>query len=257
MRKAMLLKMLSGLCVLLLVLQSCKDDSDLIAPVPLKNQSFTEEFDTAAAAFARGWEAINVSDPIGPAVWQDGGNLFPFFNAYSNNGSNVGFIGCEYLSTSAASGTISNWLVSPRVLMQNGDKIVFYARGQIVSPGYTATDTTDFANRMQLCLNGFGDDLDVGHDFDPGHFTTVLVDINPEYKEWHARPGTYAGVPVTAADIAKAFPSEWPRFEGTVNGLREPGYHRFAFRYLLADAGSNGRGTGVGVDKVAFISTGK
>jgi hypothetical protein len=257
MRKAMLPKLLVCSCAVLMLLQSCKDDSNLVTPVPISNQSFSEEFDTASAAFDRGWEPINVSDPIGPSVWQDGGNLFPFFNAYSNNGSNVGFIGAEYTSTSAGAGTISNWLVSPRVLMQNGDKIVFYARAQTVSPGYTATDVTDFGNRLQLCLNVTGDDLEVGEGFDAGHFNTVLVDINPTMTEWHAAPGAYGGVTFTAADIAKAFPSEWTRFEGTITSLREPGYHRFAFRYYLADAGSAGRGTGVGVDKVDYISIGK
>lgn len=253
----MFLRLLACSCGAMALLQACKDDSDLVAPVPIKNQSFSEEFDTASAAFARGWETINASDPVGPGVWQDGGNLVPFFNAFSNNGSNVGFIGAEYTSTSAGSGIISNWLISPPTLMQNGDKIVFYARSQAVSPGYTATDTTDFANRMQLCLNAIGDDLDVGDGLEAGHFNTVLVDINPEYFEWHARPGTYAGVPVTAADIAKAFPVFWTRFEGTITTLKRPGYHRFAFRYFVADAGSAGRGTGVGVDKVSFISTGK
>ena len=82
----------------------------------------------ASAALARGWQFINTSDPEGGGVWQDGGSIPPFFNAYSNKGSYAGFIGTDYTSTSAAAATISNWLISPPVIMQNGDKIIFYTR---------------------------------------------------------------------------------------------------------------------------------
>ena len=162
MRKTILRKFAAYSVIALLVLQSCKDDSALITPVPLANYSFTEEFDTASSSLARGWKFINVSDPIGASVWQNGGDVAaPFFNAYSNNGSNVGFVGASYLSTSAGAGAISNWLVSPSTFMQNGDKIVFYTRGWNIA-GYTATDTTDFGNRLQLSVNLLGDDTNVG-----------------------------------------------------------------------------------------------
>lgn len=257
MRKSTLRNLAAYSVITLLILQSCKDDSSLTTPLPLKSSSFTEEFDTAASALKRGWKFINASDPLGSAVWQNGGDVAaPFFNAYSNNGSNVGFIGASYLSTSAAQGAISNWLVSPSTFMQNGDRIVFYTRGW-VQPGIVAPDSTDFGNRLQLALNTFGDGLNVGSGYDPGEFTTALVDINPYQYEWHQLPGTYNGVIVTAAQISQAYPSQWTRFEGVVSGLSAPGNYRFAFRYLVKDGGNNGAGSGVGIDKVSYISTGK
>ena len=111
----MLLKLLTISSLAILVFHSCKDDSYL-AKLPTVDQSFVEEFDTASAAVTRGWQFINASDPKGGGVWQDGGSIPPFFNAYSNKGSNVGFIGADYTSTSAEAATISNWLVSPPVL---------------------------------------------------------------------------------------------------------------------------------------------
>lgn len=257
MRNSTLRKLAAYSVIVLFVLQSCKDDSYLTTKLPYANSSFSEEFDTASAALSRGWKFINASDPVGAASWQNGGDIAPIFNAYSNNGSNVGFIGATYLSTSAGQGAISNWLVSPPVFMQNGDKIVFYARAQMQTPGYTATDTTDWGNRLQLAYNTFDDGLNVGSGYDPGDYTTVLVDINPMQYERHKAPGTYNGIAYSQAMINQAFPDEWTRFEGVVTGLPKPGVHRFAFRYLVTDGGNAGAGSGVGVDKVSFISVGK
>ncbi|MEP6675736.1 MAG: choice-of-anchor J domain-containing protein [Ferruginibacter sp.] len=257
MRKTTLRRLAAYSVITLLVLQSCKDDSTLITPVSTGNYSFNEEFDTASAALSRGWKFINASDPIGAAVWQNGGDVAaPFFNAYSNNGSNVGFIGASYLSTSAGAGAISNWAVSPSTYMQNGDKIVFYTKGWNIA-GYTATDTTDFGNRLQLCINPGGDDVNVGLGYDEGNFITTLVDINPQQYERHRTTGTFNAVIYNQTMLDQSYPDEWTRFEGVVNGLKKPGYHRFAFRYLVTDGGNAGAGSGVGLDKVSYISIGK
>lgn len=255
MRKSILHKLLAFSGSALLLLQSCKDDSYLAsAPAIVDQSSFTEEFDTTAAALSRGWKIYNKSEPVGGSVWQDGGNILPLFNSYSNYGSNVGFTGVDYLSTSAEAGIISQWLVSPVVFMQNGDKIVFYSKAQ-KSIGYTADDSTDFANRLQLRVNTDNTNPElVGSGMDAGSFKTTLVDINPNYYEWHKNPGVYNGVDNTAPMIAQAYPVEWTRFEGTVSGLNQPTNGRFAFRYYVIDGGSNGRGTGVGIDKVEYIS---
>ncbi|MGH2564423.1 MAG: choice-of-anchor J domain-containing protein, partial [Ginsengibacter sp.] len=110
------------------IICSCKDDSYLAKIPPVPDQSFVEEFDTAAAAAARGWQFMNTSVPRGSGIWQNGGTIPPFFNAWSNNGNYAGFIGADYMSTSAQQGIISNWLISPSIIMQNGDKIIFYTR---------------------------------------------------------------------------------------------------------------------------------
>ncbi|MBK7883268.1 MAG: choice-of-anchor J domain-containing protein [Chitinophagaceae bacterium] len=253
MRKLILLNLL---WLPILIFQSCKKDS-LPAP-PIADQSFIEEFDTAAAAISRDWKFINTSNPKGSNVWQNGGNILPFFNAYSNNGSNVGFIGADYTSTSAEAGIISNWLVSPPVLMQNGDKIIFYTRAQTLS-GYDIDDSTDYANRLQLYINSTNQDMNVGEGNDvddTGNFNKLLLDINPDYYEWHKEPGTYNDVIYTAQQLAHAYPQQWTRFEATVSGLSKPEMRRFAFRYLVEEGGSNGRGSGIGIDRVSYTSTG-
>ncbi len=158
-------------------MRSCKDDSYLTKIPPSADQSFKEEFDTATAALSRGWRFINVSEPVGSGIWQNGGSIPPFFNAFSNNGSNAGFIGVDYLSTSAEKGTISNWMVSPPLLMQNGDKITFYTRALQQPYGI---DTTDFGNSVQLRLNTINADTNVGNGLNPGNFTKTVLAINPQ-----------------------------------------------------------------------------
>ena len=243
MRKSILPKLLIISCLAVLVFYSCKDDSYLAKIPPVADQSFVEEFDTASAALSRDWHFINASDPKGSSVWQNGGSIPPFFGAYSNNGSNAGFIGVDYLSTSAEQGVISNWLVSPPVIMQNGDKIIFYTRALQFPDG--SGDTTDYGNSLQVRINTLNDNLDVGQGFSDGSFTQGLLVINSGLA--------YSSV---LNPNPNAYPSQWTRFEATIFGLNGPVKGRFAFRYLVIDGGSNGNGSGVGIDSVAYKSVG-
>ncbi len=224
-----------------LLFSSCVNDKYLIAPAAVPDQSFIEEFDTVSAAASRGWKFINVSESKGPNIWQQAGAVTPWFDAYSSHGSNVGFIGADYTSTSAAAAIISNWLVSPVVTLQNGDTISFYTRALVYDDG--AGDSTDYANRLQLRLSTNGESLNVGNAADPGDFTRGLIDINPNLE-----------ASSLINPVATAFPTRWTAFRITLFGLQEPVRGRFAFRYFVEGAGSNGNGSGVGVDLVTYKS---
>ena len=233
-----------------LCLEACtKDDASTLVPPALPNQSFVEEFDTVGSAYDRGWRFINVSSPKGDGFWTQGGFNNPLvtglptpipFPAYSSKGSYVGFIGTDFTSTSAAAGIISNWIVSPVITMRNGDKIVFYTR-TILYP-LTGGDSTDYVNRLQVRLSSNNESLNVGDGDDPGDFTNAILDINPFYKEAH----------IIGYD-PQAYPIRWTRFEATVGGLNGNTKGRFSFRYYVEGAGSNGLGSGVGIDSVAYI----
>lgn len=241
--------LLSGLA--LVALQACrKDDQNMLALPAVSNQSFVEEFDTTSSAFARGWVPINASAPKGGSVWVQGlfnnptttGLPYPIpFGPHSSKGSYPGFIGADYLSTSAAAGVISNWLVSPVVTMQNGDKIIFYTRTALYSLG--GGDSTDFSNRLQVKMNKT-ESLNVGNGLDAGDFTSTLLDINPELLEQHTSPALYD---------PNAYPTRWTRFEAKVGGLSGPTKGRFAFRYFVEGGGSNGLASAVAVDSVAYV----
>jgi len=240
--------LLASICILTL-LQSCKDDSYLLAPPAVPDQSFVEEFDTAQNAYNRGWRFINRSELVGRTNWQNPTSLtgIPFIS-YSGTGN--GYLWADYQSTSGAAVTISNWAVSPELIMQNGDKIVFYTRCELIP--FTTTITTDFVNRMQVRLNKTTS-LNCGDAVDPGDFTVPLLDINPFYNEFILQSFNNPLDP-RHNEALQAYPHVWTRFEATVIGLDGPTKGRFAFRYFTEEAGNNGRASSIGVDAVSYVT---
>ena len=239
--------LLASICILTL-LQSCKDDSYLLTPPPVPDQSFVEEFDTAQSAYNRGWRFINRSELIGRTNWQNPTTLtgIPFIS-YSGTGN--GYLWADYQSTSGAAVTISNWAVSPELTMQNGDKIIFYTRTELL---FFNNDSTDFVNRMQVRLNKTTS-LNCGDGIDPGDFTVPLLDINPFYYEFLKSAFNNPANPLYQ-QARQAYPHVWTRFEATVIGLDGPTKGRFAFRYFTEEAGNNGRGSSIGVDAVSYVT---
>jgi hypothetical protein len=236
----------SGMAIVLF--ESCKDDSKLTEPLPPPDQSFTESFDNFSEAVDKGWVSINKSFPLG-AKWYDVAEVpnmgspnyvsiyhsnweqaqftldpaqfpnapFPgrfwkdaYFSQRASNG---------YVATSAACAEVVNfrgpssifgtntWLVSPELSIKNGDKVTFYTYCRGISS-------------LQLWLNPTGT-LNVGDDANnTGDFSVKLVDINPNWVKYEDNP-------------AKAYPTDWTRFEGEVRGLAQPVKGRFGFRYFL------------------------
>jgi hypothetical protein len=266
MRKSTLRKILLSFSVVTVTLGACKeDDPNFLLPPPVPDQSFVEEFDTLAMAFQRGWVPINNSNPKGSSIWTQGGAPFPIFAPYSSNGTYAGFIAADYLSTAGTDDVISNWIISPVVTMQNGDKISFYTRTQLLPNAFVSGDSTDYGNNLEVLINRKNDGTYVGEANDPkspaynpandrGDFT-VMLSINPpqyndagqvwEYKWAHSDPALFE---------PGSFPSTWTRFEVTVSGLNGPHRGRFAFRYYTLDAGSNGNGSAVAIDQVVYTS---
>ncbi len=253
MKKSVFTGFLLASLSILTLLQSCKDDSYLLAPPPVPDQSFVEEFDTAQKAYDRGWRYINRSDVIGRRVWgnpvADANAGIPFYSYSGANGT--AYLWADYQSTNSDAGVISNWAVSPEVIMQNGDKIIFFTRTQLF---YDAglDDSTDYINRMQVRINKTTS-LNCGDGTDPGDFTIPVLDINPFYYEFLKKAFINPSDP-NFQEARQAYPSVWTRFEATVSGLNEPTKGRFAFRYFIEGAGLNGRGSSIGIDSVAYVS---
>jgi len=144
--------------------------------------------------------------PFPGRFWED---------AYASQRGSNGYVatsiaGGELLSPPPLSLTaydISTWLLSPEVMIKNGDKVVFYTFSKGLS-------------RLQLWVNETNS-MNVGSGVNnTGDFTIKLVDINPGYAKYETNP-------------ANAFPTEWTRFEGEVKGLRKPVQGRLGFRYFL------------------------
>jgi hypothetical protein len=226
-------------CLVLVVfigIQSCKKDSTPAPqPVVVPDQSFSQSFETMAAAVSQGWIFKNYSD--GP----------PYFagmkwTVASATGTGVtAFDGTKLLydnfgASNGGAGNLSDWVISPKITIQNGDVITFYA----VSSG-----TIDgFGDRLQLRLNTFNaSDSITDHTADSssqvGNFLHPLVDINPLYS----------------LDAAKGFPTAWTKFTAKISGLNQPVDGRFAFRYFVELSGG-ANGDEIGLDKVTYTSVG-
>ncbi len=236
---------------------------DYLSSTPIPDQSFVEEFDTLSAALAKGWQMVNASDPIGNGVWTQGmtGNQSdPPYKAYSPIGDPNKFVSCDFTSAESpapAQSTISNFLISPAIALQNGDKIIFYTRE---SDMYSK-----WGDRLQVCLNTTDDTYaDCGKGTDPGKFSTVLLDINKTsavgYNPDEPVPlppypfDPNQGFPSQPISNALAYPRQWTRFEAAVTGLAMPVKGRFAFRYYVEGGGTNGLGEHISIDSVAYVS---
>lgn len=245
MRKSLLPKTLALASIAAAIFTSCVNDSYLGDPPYVPNQSFVEEFDSASAAYDRGWRFFNRSEPLGMTDFSNPDILSTPFSAYSSKSKYNGYLWADYKSTSADKGIISSFAVSPKVYMKNGDKIMFYTRAELSS--YNG-DSTDWANRMQVLLNTRNTGYDVGRGFSSGEYNNVILDINPNLQTFLLSEYN-AGI----AQKKGAYPHRWTKFVATVSGLDKPTWGRFAFRYFVEDGGSNGNASSIGIDSVAYI----
>ncbi|MEO8404292.1 MAG: choice-of-anchor J domain-containing protein [Chitinophagaceae bacterium] len=209
------------------LLEACNNDHKdvVVPPAPVTDQSFSQSFETLAAAQTQGWVFKNLSDNTGTDWTVRSSTVFygdPAFDGtkllYSN-----------YAASTDVDGNISNWAISPARIIQNGDKISFYALSNGENDGYP--------DRIQLRLNVFNTSDSIGESSsDVGGFLRPLLDINQSYS---LDPG--------------GFPSTWTKYEATVSGLNKPDSGRFAIRYYLElNGGANG--DEIAIDKVEYTS---
>jgi hypothetical protein len=135
-------------------------------------------------------------------------------------------------------------VISPELVLQNGDLIRFYTRAELQ---FYQEDSTDFGNRLQVRVSLLPNNPDPGMGISPGNFSLLLLDINPEYYEFQ-----YKSWINKEPNALRAYPHRWTRFEAEVKGLVSPQKGRFAFRYFVEQAGNNGRATSVGLDRVEY-----
>jgi hypothetical protein len=193
-------------------------------------QAFTENFDNITTLTTTGWFQQNNSAPIGsnPNWFQgnpiSGGGPFDAFNGASN-----AYIACNFNST-AGTGTINNWLVSPNRTFKNGDVITFYTRKTTITAGQV-----DYPDRIELRLSTNGASTNVGVGATAvGDFTTLLLSVNPTL-------------------VVGVYPQIWTQYTATISGLPAPTSGRFAFRYFVTNGGPTGANSDyIGLDNVVY-----
>jgi len=191
----------------------------------VSGQNISEDFADIEVLLANGWFTVNHSDPLNPSVegWsQCGGTAIP----PAHMGAPTACVLVNYQSGKGEA-TLNNWLGGPVRTFHNGDTISFYTR----------TPNNNFPDRLQLRLSTSGASTDVGTGaFDVGVFTTLLLDINPNYQ------------PI--------YPTVWTQFSVTLSGLPSGGASgRFAFRYFVEHGGPDGVNSNIiGVDTLAYTA---
>lgn len=204
---------------------------------------------TTAEMETAGWMRTNQSNPITTALWSiasytpvtvnttvtpaiqgnpfndrvyTNGEVSPVPNGQSGGPNSFALV--NFRSTTGA-GTISNWLISPVVTVQNGDVVSFWSR-----KGTSATD--DYPDRLELRMSTAATHVNpTGGATDVGSFTTEGVTVNP----------------TLAAGFV--YPKVWTQYSFTVSGLSGPTAVKFGFRYFVTNGGPSGANSDlIGID---------
>ena len=165
-----------------------------------------------------GWDFHNQSNPIGQPQGY-------FLTSTAHSGTQG--LGVSYQAGSGVS-TLSDWAVLPVQTLNDGDVFSFWSE---------APFSDSFPDRMQVRLSVNGASANTGvTEFDVGDFTTLLLDINPNY---------------TTTD----YPLSWTQFSITLSGLGGPVSGRLAFRYFVEDGGPAGDNSDVAlIDDLSYTS---
>ncbi len=180
-----------------------------------------EGFDNLAAALAGGWVTTNLSDPLGTQPWFQGNStVFPAFGGPPTSYAAVNW------ASGAGTSTLSNWLITPVLPLENGAQFTFWSR----------SIASSFPDRLQVRMSTNGGSTNVGTlATDVGDFTTLLLDINPTLA-------------------VGGYPGAWTQYVITITGLGGPVNGRVAFRYFVTNGGPNGANSDyIGVDEVSYV----
>ncbi|HYP21844.1 MAG TPA: choice-of-anchor J domain-containing protein, partial [Chloroflexia bacterium] len=120
-----------------------------------------EGFDDITTLSASGWFTQNNSSPQGVTGWFQGNpEAFP-----AHSGATNSYVGANFNNTTG-SNTISNWLLSPQVSLQNGDMFVFWTR---------TSEDNPLPDRLEVRLSTAGASTNVGNtSTSVGDFTVLL-----------------------------------------------------------------------------------
>src|SRR5436190_11402358 len=158
-------------------------------------------FDDISTLPGAGWVQINHSQP-GPGItnWFQGSTA-----AFtSQSGAPNSYIAANYDNGTGTS-TLSNWLLTQPVTLQNGFMLTFWTR-TVTAPA--------LPDRLQVRMSTNGTSTNVGTTAtDVGDLSTLLLDNNTTYK-------------------TIGYPNVWTQFTVSVTGVPTMTTGRLAFRYF-------------------------
>lgn len=172
---------------------------------------------TDAGITPSGWVGALRSVPLGSSgIFVGNSAVFTAFEG-------TGYLAMNF-QNSGSPGTISTWVISPVINLNNGDLFSFYTR----------TVANTFPDRLEVRMSTAGASVDVGNtENSVGDFQTLFITINPLLD------GNY--------------PEIWTQFSGNISGLGGVTAGRLAFRYTVSDAGPTGANSDyIGIDAFAY-----
>jgi hypothetical protein len=176
-----------------------------------------ENFDNIGTLAGSGWVQTNNSTAGGPSAWFQGNTAV--FN--SQAGAADAYIAANF-NNAPPGGDISNWLLTPALLLANGETLSFWSR--------TFDVGSPFPDRLEVRMSTNGASTNVGATAaSVGDFSTLLLTINP------------------ALNVG-GYPDAWTLFTVTLSGLGGPTNGRLAFRYF--DTNTNINADYIGIDTV-------
>ncbi len=187
-----------------------------------------ENFETVPGI---GWTRTNQSSPAGPSQWGQG--VVTQFDAGAFNGTPTSFAMVNSASV-IGSGTISNWLMSPVITLQNDDVIRFFSRVGL-PVGQTNVVYPDRLE-MRISTNGSLTTVPTG-ETGLGDYTNLALTINENLT-------------------TTGYPTSWTLYQYTVSGLSGPTDCKIAFRYHVTNGGTQGTNSNiVGLDLFSIERT--
>jgi hypothetical protein len=197
----------------------------LLALAPAAPAQIVEGFDDVSLLPGLGWFIQNNSTPpTGTSVFQGNPAVFAAHSGAANSYAGMNF---QASTGTAGTETLSVWLLTPEIPLDNGTTISFFTRTVTANP---------FPDRLQVRLSTAGASTNVGTaPADVGDFTNLLVDINPTYATGGVYPETFTEFPLT------------------ISGLPGPTTGRVAFRYFVENGGPNGANSNfIGIDTLSI-----
>lgn len=190
----------------------------LFVALSMNAQLLDEGFDDITTL--SGWSFVNASDDPSGDYFQGNDGVFPAFD-----GDPTAYIGVNFNSTSGTNGTetISNWMILPSLMLENGSRITFYTR---------TGDASNFPDRLEVRVSPDGSSTAPANATDEGSYTELLLSVNENL------------------DVG-GYPETWTEFTAIVTGLSGVVDTSVAFRYFVTDAGPNGANSNyIGIDRV-------
>lgn len=188
-----------------------------------------ENFDTVPGI---GWTRINQSSPTGPSNWGQG--VVTQFDAGAFNGEPTSFAMVNSASA-IGNGTISNWLMSPVITLQDGDIIRFFTRAGL-PVGQT---NVVYPDRLELRIstNGSATVAPAADPFSTGDYNTLALTINENLT-------------------TTGYPTSWTMYEYAISGFSAPTDCKIAFRYFVTNGGTQGTNSNIiGLDLFSIERT--